>query len=145
MGLFDYVTVNAPLPGGYQPKRREFQTKDTDAQYLSEYEITEDGRLLHHVSRDGEVVEVPFHGDIEFYGSNVRASAPYGVVTEDGGPVVYHNYVARFTDGRLQWIRGGASGDDTGRPVLSSMEEWWEAGERWKAERDALTKRTGDE
>lgn len=116
MGLFDYIKCDYPLPDqGMQ--NAEFQTKDTDAQYMEMYRITTDGRLIHEtVTREAVPkserpypdaedwramigcirriptgdVEIPYHGDICFY-----ASDKYGG---------WHEYVARFTEGRLTRI-----------------------------------------
>ena len=46
MGLFDYVRCKYPLPVE-GAKALEFQTKDTPAQYMENYEIREDGTLWH--------------------------------------------------------------------------------------------------
>lgn len=46
MGLFDYIHCKYPLPVEF-PVDRSFQTKDTPAQYMEEYEIREDGTLWH--------------------------------------------------------------------------------------------------
>lgn len=46
MGLFDYLHCKYPLPVD-GANALEFQTKDTDAQYMDHYEIREDGSLWH--------------------------------------------------------------------------------------------------
>ena len=48
MGMFDYLQCHYPLPikGANNLK---FQTKDTDAQFLDNYEIREDGTLWHEI------------------------------------------------------------------------------------------------
>jgi hypothetical protein len=46
MGVFDYLKCTYPLPGD-PPKDAQYQTKDTDAQYLDNYEIRQDGGLWH--------------------------------------------------------------------------------------------------
>lgn len=46
MGLFDYVHCKYPLPVE-GANALEFQSKDTDAQYMEHYEIREDGTLWH--------------------------------------------------------------------------------------------------
>ncbi len=91
MGLYDNIICKYPLPGN--PVVREWQTKDTPAQYLETYVITEDGRLMHEeydtvdrsdpnatgawrfigcMARENQrLVPVPdFRGCIEFYGGN---------------------------------------------------------------------------
>lgn len=125
MGMFDYVHCEYPLPDGHN-EAEEYQSKDTPAQGLERYQITADGRLLGRfverqwVDSDGpfggflrevpgteEWREVSFHGDIRFYCSNVCISGPEGVATRDDRPPVFREYIARFTNGRLEWIKGG--------------------------------------
>lgn len=48
MGVFDYVTCHYDVPGVENISKIEFQSKDTDAQYLNQYEIRADGTLWHH-------------------------------------------------------------------------------------------------
>lgn len=96
MGMFDTLYCQYPLPN---PRHQdlEFQTKDLE-NLLDTYTITREGRLVQHADRGGwgapldHDVEWPLHGDIRFYTS---------VQTED--PWV--EYVARFTHGRVEWIR----------------------------------------
>ncbi len=101
MGMFDTIEVRVPLPDGWDPTGKELQSKSLDC-LLDHYTITEGGLLLR---REGwlrqenpwlDPVEeiVPFHGDIVFYG------------TEDYPRIdsTWHEYVARFTDGRLVGI-----------------------------------------
>jgi hypothetical protein len=96
---------------------------------LEEYTITEDGRLLvraverewveapgtllggylQEISGTERQEEVPFHGDLTFYASNVTASAPEGIATEDDVPPFWREYTVRFTNDRLEWIKGGLS------------------------------------
>ena len=46
MGVFDNVTCHYPLPPEI-PEGRDWQSKDTPAQYLDHYEIRQDGTLWH--------------------------------------------------------------------------------------------------
>jgi hypothetical protein len=48
MGMFDYLRCRYALPVS-GANELEFQTKDTDSQYLDNYEIREDGTLWHLV------------------------------------------------------------------------------------------------
>ena len=45
MGLYDNIKCDYPLPGN--PQVKEWQTKDTPAQYIDTYVITADGQLQH--------------------------------------------------------------------------------------------------
>lgn len=119
MGMFDEVHCKFPLPE--YDGDGNFQTKDFDC-LMDSYTITEDGRLVleqahyEHVPLEDRpypngpgflemlgclrrvvdgMVDTDFHGDMEFYDSK--------------------NYFrARFTEGKLQWIRRTPSpwGDD---------------------------------
>jgi hypothetical protein len=55
MGVFDYINCKYPLPpDGKVHDGVEFQTKDTDEQYLRAYDIREDGTLwLHEYEMEG--------------------------------------------------------------------------------------------
>jgi len=121
MGMFDYVRCETPLPDGFAG---ELQSKDFDCR-MTEIVIRADGRLE---IEDWEHESVPkaerpfpdaepgsikalcgmwrranrrwrdlnFHGDFNFYGSEGRHGTP---------EYVWHEYIARFTDGRLAYIR----------------------------------------
>jgi hypothetical protein len=97
MGMFDYIVCKHPLPDGFDASKVEWQTKDTDSQYLDIYTITEDGRLLFGAWRDGkrspDVPQPDFHGDIFFYGNDGGWNAPEGYY--------WREYRARFSEGKL--------------------------------------------
>lgn len=132
MGMFDTIKCLYPLPDGFDAEGLEWQTKDLECE-LDEYTITADGRLVHDEWKYESVpdnerpypeateglksvmgsirrvvtkpnVEVPYHGDIVFYGSNVCASGHGMCVTDDDQPPQWREYSARFTNGRLQEI-----------------------------------------
>lgn len=106
MGMFDYIICDAHLPDGFDSKGFEFQTKDTDEQYMVNYTITAEGRLIDH---DG--TDTNFHGDVEFYGSTMSACGPGYYTTQDDKPLVERGYTARFTNGQLQEIKLDATED----------------------------------
>lgn len=119
MGMFDYVICNYPLPDGEDGSGREFQTKDTDSQYLDRYEIRADGTLWFQRHPQGGMVQQYFTGPINFYSSNVTASGPNGCVTDAAlTPATFWDYTALFQDGKVVKITGGKS-VDTERPVIS--------------------------
>lgn len=95
MGMFDRIKCSYSLPGD-PPEGIEFQTKDLD-NCLDDYEITSEGRLVHHqwdweetpeddkpypnatdwkaafgcirkVKDSHRVVDLDYHGDLKFYG-----------------------------------------------------------------------------
>lgn len=124
MGMFDELRCEFPLPDAVV-QNEVFQTKGLEC-LLDRYTITSDGRLILHQVRYEAVpeeerpyygtpewergglvrslgcmravpvgdVELPFHGDLVFYTS--RGTGP---------DMEWFEYQARFTEGKLQWIR----------------------------------------
>lgn len=101
MGCFDTVRCQAKVPGAELLGDREFQTKDLGKR-MDEFTIRGDGRLIHHRTRWGSDpsqwtrfpdrdVLVPLHDDVTLTGHSA-----------DG---LISTYVARFTDGKLEWIK----------------------------------------
>jgi hypothetical protein len=127
MGLFDEIRCEYPLPDK-EVQEQVFQTKSLD-NALDQYIITGDGRLILHQVRYESVpeeerpyygtpewesnpilqscgcmstvpvgdVEVPHHGDIIFY-------------TSIGPNHQWFEYRARFTEGRVQWVKRESEG-----------------------------------
>ena len=97
MGMFDTIHCQYPLPN---PRHQDldFQTKDLEC-LLDTYTITQEGWLVQHAKRgwgEGRLirdVEWPLHGDLRFY-TSVKTEEPSWI-----------EYVARFTHGRVEWIR----------------------------------------
>lgn len=125
MGMFDELRCEYPLPDAVV-QDEVFQTKSFDC-VLARYTITADGRLIEHTARYESVPEeerphygkpewekpfmrsagsmkatptgdeeIPFHGDAFFYTSRGEPG------TETFEPFEYQ---ARFTEGKLQWIK----------------------------------------
>ncbi|MBA3692102.1 MAG: hypothetical protein H0X49_13130 [Acidobacteria bacterium] len=125
MGMFDYLKCEYPLPDS-TVQNETFQTKSLD-KVLGDYTITADGRLiLHAVSYEsvpeeerpyydkpewkkpfGKIcgsltssptgdVEIAYHGDVRFYTS---------VGSRENNDYEWFEYQARFTDGKLQWVK----------------------------------------
>jgi hypothetical protein len=111
MGMFDEVKCDAPLPDNRAIPGSWFQSKSL-ACCLWRYTITKNGRLIfhrHHYENgpDREIreglrmptyklikvdhIDTEFHGDVRLYGS-----------ADDDTEL---DYVARFTHGRLEWLR----------------------------------------
>jgi len=92
--MFDNVRVECPLPDGFEG---ELQTKDFSQPYMNVATIRSDGRLVyderHWKERDPATAEdLNFHGMLNFYGfSGKPGESDY----------VWHEYNAKFTDGRL--------------------------------------------
>lgn len=99
MGMFDDVYCEVPLPDGWE--HPSFQTKSLDEPYLEQYTIKADGTLVKRRQwrlEKGEAPEyevIPFHGILNFYS--------YDGDPNDDTPidVRWHEYNAKFTDGRL--------------------------------------------
>lgn len=126
MGLFDTVRCRATVPGTELLRDGELQTYDMGRR-MESFTITSDGRLIHHRMRyelaarvatpPGEIpqlyqripdgdVEVPLHRDISLSGES--ATGQHGW------------FVARFTDGRLEWIRPRESLSEDHREYLTA-------------------------
>ncbi len=95
MGLFDTVRCEFPLPDPSH-QELEFQTKDLDC-LMDEYLITREGRLLRRgrlgsrgLSRN---IEWPFDREVRIYKLDPENDREF------------IEYVVRFTDGRVEWIR----------------------------------------
>lgn len=85
MGLFDDIICEYPLPevGEIPVSDQDFQSKSLECSMWT-YTISSNGKLLVYGR------ELDFHGDILFYGT-VNDS--------------YRQYVARFSEGQLLWIK----------------------------------------
>ncbi len=127
MGMFDEIECQYPLPDNPPDwvKNDRFQTKNFD-NLLDLYTITPEGDLIRHCD-EREYIEdataflghrtriirewqetVEFHGDIVFYTSNIQSSSgggQYGLRADTGDVPLIFEYKARFTEGKLQWIR----------------------------------------
>jgi hypothetical protein len=110
VGLFDTVRCEFPLP---DPSHQEldFQTKDLDC-LLEEYTITRDGRLIRYprgrLFEPGRAraVDWPIHGDLRMYDS----------IERPGREGEWVEYLVRFTDGRVQWVRRLAQREPESEP-----------------------------
>jgi hypothetical protein len=113
MGMFDWVKIEAKIPGYTEIPDEEFQTKSFD-NCMENYIITDKG-VLYKESWDYEWIDdenaflggyaekiedsyrrvylTDYHGDVIFY-----TSKP---MTEDR---IWREYTARFTDGKLTRI-----------------------------------------
>ena len=111
MGMFDYIRCKYPLPIS-ETQDLQYQTKDTDAQFLDLYELREDGTLWHEeVKREWredkdaplggyfdavstECVQQPIAGEIRFY-------SDYGQKNSRGWGDRWVEYSAYFENGKL--------------------------------------------
>ena len=123
MGLFDHISVKYKLPDP-EAQDLEFQSKDTESQFLDQYEITEQGRLM-YLAHETETVpeeERPYFNDPKFQESPllkmcgmirrinerwedtnfhgfIRFYAGIGKHGTDG--YKWFEYTAKFTDGNI--------------------------------------------
>ncbi len=104
MGMFDWVNCYAPLPDGFNGLG--MQSKDLDCT-LAEINITPEGRLV-AVKEDKSWEDLDYHGDFNFYGDEPVGKArtkTIGGVKLEMRDRVFHDYIARFTEGQLTGIR----------------------------------------
>jgi hypothetical protein len=99
MGMFDEVWIDEKLPA-FPLECRRFQTKSLE-RCMFRYMVTEEGRLCLLGSVLADDTPVPIVGqnaaneDTDFHG-DLR------LVSDDGK---HEEYIARFTHGKLEWIR----------------------------------------
>lgn len=127
MGMYDYLTCKTELPGLGVHEEADCQTKDLFCVF-AKFTITAEGRLIEHRFRSENVDEtdtifgklviprrrdiplgdrdLEFHGDLRFI-----ASIP-GIPSVD--------YVARFTNGQLEWIKPVDELSEMAQEILSS-------------------------
>ena len=101
MSLYDELRCEYPLPDGFKPNGRLFQTKDTPEQYLASYLLTKEGILC-----DSDGAPLAFHGALCFYTSNIAGASQESCITEDDTPPWEAEYVALFDHGTLLKVEG---------------------------------------
>lgn len=133
MGMFDYVEVDVPLPDGwsspnYQTKDLEccmnrYKISADGKLLVWEYDEVEDGppredtflkierQFYKAINKGWEEVKPPYHGHIVFYSSETVGEEPWpdNFATYEGRPPLmpickWHEYRAKFTDGKLMGI-----------------------------------------
>lgn len=122
MGVFDYIRCEYELPDKWE-QDVPFQTKDTPKQWLNTYTITKNGNLIDN--DDGSTVD--FHGDLNFYWSNISGSSSRGCITENDKPVEYADYIALFDHGTLIRIEGKHTTEPDSTSKRITREEFWAA------------------
>lgn len=112
MGMFDYVECCVPIDGVENPRAIVWQTKDFDMPCLDSYRITANGRLEHEVTHREDRSDPNAEGLMRFRGmltavhdgwEDLNYHGDIGLVGGIGGK--WAHVTARFTDGRLTWIR----------------------------------------
>jgi hypothetical protein len=117
MSLYDELLCLYPLPDGWDPTGRVFQTKDTPTRYLDRYVLRADGTLAHEST--GAVVA--FHGALTFYTGNISYTGPDGYVTEDDQDAWWAEYVALYDHGTLLKLEGGKRPMRMAKPRLPRL------------------------
>jgi hypothetical protein len=121
MGLFDNVHCRYPLPDA-EAQDWEFQTKSTRAPYLDNYEITEDGRLLHEAydTRWEDAPDSPFGAvmhreNLRWEPVDFRGQLEMHTLEDDpDGNPRWYSYLFWFKDGRVADLQHGPG---HGRPL----------------------------
>jgi hypothetical protein len=111
VGMFDYIRCKYPLPVA-DTQDLQFQTKDTDKQFLEVYEIREDGSLwVEEVARQwvddeswplkGYMKRITQTWRPEMITGEIRFGASHGPKTIGGIGENWIEYSAYFENGKL--------------------------------------------
>lgn len=113
MGMFDYLKCQYPLPGNPSPDE-EYQTKDTENQFLLNYEIREDGTLWFETFDYSWAEGKPGSTNIlEALGTMHRSNPRWEQEVVTGEIVFYGDsgtYSAYFVDGKLDQVHRTGEG-----------------------------------
>ena len=151
MGMFDNIVCEYPLPDGFDPKGREFQTKSLGCD-LDVYTITKEGRLVHSYREwepipeeeraeedrnhplggiigiirekpgSQKLVDRNYHGFIRFYNGNVDGKKGNKISVSGKDRPFSREYVAKFTDGNVVSIEVIESNDYEDCVIISRDE-----------------------
>lgn len=103
MGLFDYLRCNYPLPVE-GAELLEYQTKDTPAQWMDQYEIRADGTLWHENYDTEDRSDPNAEGFDRLFGCMTRVNKRWEPVLLTGEIVFYAEdieFSAYFVGGKL--------------------------------------------
>ena len=94
MGMFDYIRYDG----------KEYQTKDTPAQFMAEYEIRDDELWFNNVEHKWvENADDLFRGHLE------RVSSEWEHLTDFDGSILFYDtevdYIALFWEGKMIRIK----------------------------------------
>ena len=96
MGMFDYLHYDAELPDNRVEQGGVFQTKAFARNFIH-FRITSTGRLIEINKRSIKAETFNTDLDLDYHGDVV-----FGDIGTQGS---YVSYVARFTNGNLEWIK----------------------------------------
>lgn len=107
MGMFDYLRCEYPLPAP-DAQHLEFQTKDTDSQFLDEYAIRADGTLWVQEYDTEDRSDPKAKGLMKLIGCATRVNKRWVHVPDVTGEICFGNgevcFSAYFRKGALQQI-----------------------------------------
>jgi len=106
MGMFDYMRCHYTLPVS-GAEALEYQTKDTPAQYLDQYEIRADGTLWHQDYDTEDRSDPNADGFARLFGCETRINDRWEPVTLTGEIVFYAGafmFSAYFVGGMLKHL-----------------------------------------
>ncbi len=113
MGMFDYIYCKYPLPIA-GANDLEYQTKDTDAQFLDRYEIRKDGSLWHEdydVEDHSEYTKWKTNHDGQEPPSDMKLSSFLGCLTRINkrwSQVNFTGEICFYTSVEKKWIEWSA-------------------------------------
>lgn len=110
MGMFDFMTCKAALPEeGLED--RVFQTKDTPAQMLDQYQIREDGSLW-HLNYDLEDRSDPeAEGLDRLVGMLTQVNQRWEKCSQFSGEIIFYDtYLSGWIEFRAEFVDGQLSG-----------------------------------
>lgn len=125
MGVFDYVRCKLTIPG--VTPEMEFQTKDTPAQYLEQYEVRADGSLWHQDYDTEDRSDPNAEGMARLVGMATAINKRWVRCNSTGCVDIYHFRPPVELEFALFYINGEL------RAVVDRMtgqEVQWKAGER---------------
>lgn len=112
MGMFDYLRCEYPLPAP-DAQHLEFQTKDTDNQYLDEYVIRADGTLWVQEYDTEDCSDPKAEGLMKLIGCATRVREHWVNVPDVTGEIRFYSgcgpdmwveFSAYFLKGKLQQL-----------------------------------------
>lgn len=105
MGMFDYLRCHYPLPVD-GANALEFQTKDTDAQYMDKYEIREDGTLWHADYDTEDRSDQNAEGFARLFGCATRVNERWAFEPMTGEICFHASKTGNYQDG--SWVEFSA-------------------------------------
>jgi len=100
MGMFDYLRCKYPLPlDGYEDKI--FQTRDTDSQFMDNYEISQEGELFLENYEIEDRSDPAKEGMEKFYGMMTKVNLRWEKQKDFTGEIRFY---AEALDRPSEWV-----------------------------------------